>query len=47
VTLGAREFEFCSENVAILDDRGDLKAFSRMDGAAILALVSNPVPAGE
>jgi uncharacterized protein GlcG (DUF336 family) len=47
VTLEAREVEFCSENVAILDDRGDLKAFSRMDGVAILALVSNPVPAGE
>jgi uncharacterized protein GlcG (DUF336 family) len=27
-----------SENVAILDDGGNLKAFSRMDGAAILCI---------
>jgi uncharacterized protein GlcG (DUF336 family) len=27
-----------SENVAILDDRGSLKAFSRMDGAPILTI---------
>src|SRR5260370_38243149 len=27
-----------SENVAILDDGGNLKAFSRMDGAAILSI---------
>jgi uncharacterized protein GlcG (DUF336 family) len=28
----------CSENVAILDDGGNLKAFSRMDGAPILCI---------
>ncbi len=27
-----------SENVAILDDGGNLKAFSRMDGAPILCI---------
>src|ERR1700733_15173440 len=29
-----------SENVAILDDGGNLKAFSRMDGAPILCMES-------
>src|SRR6202030_428186 len=33
----AREIRV-SENVAILDDRGNLKAFSRMDGAPILCI---------
>jgi len=33
----ARELGF-TENVAILDDGGNLKAFSRMDGAQILCI---------
>ena len=33
----ARELDVC-ENVAILDDGGNLKAFSRMDGAPILSI---------
>jgi uncharacterized protein GlcG (DUF336 family) len=33
----ARELSV-SENVAILDDGGNLKAFSRMDGAPILCI---------
>ena len=33
----ARELGF-TENVAILDDGGNLKAFSRMDGAPILSI---------
>src|SRR6267154_2030511 len=34
----ARELGVC-ENVAVLDDGGNLKAFSRMDGAPILSIV--------
>ena len=37
VMAKAREIGI-AENVAILDDGGNLKAFSRMDGAAILSI---------